>query len=289
MSHRKLTIVVTCTDRKAVAPAETLRASTLPAGTVGERAAEWRARLEAEPPVGRLLDLYKGETWTQAKRLAATAQRTGWEPDVFVASAGLGLRRVDDSAPSYAATFARRQSDSVATRNSDARAWWDLLPHGSEPALSRPAIWVLSETYASAMSPRLRSLDPETTVVIGGASNTPATVRVASNRNLRAALGGTVSSLNTRMAIRWLELADGKCVSSDAVRQAWADWAQDASQVERYDRRPVSDDTIRVLIRDMRAQRPRLSKTVALKELRASGIACEQRRFSGLFEEAFTA
>lgn len=289
MSHRKLTIVVTCTDRKVVAPPETLTASTLPAGTVRERAAEWRARLEAEPPVGRLLDLYKGETWTQSKRLAATARSMGWEPEVFVASAGLGLRRVDDTAPSYAATFARRQSDSVATRTSDARAWWDLLPHGSEPASGRPAIWVLSETYASAMSQHVQSLDPGLAVVIGGAADTPDTLRVASDRNLRAALGGTVSSLNTRMAIRWLELADGQSVTSHVVRQAWANWAQDASQVERYDRRPVSDDTIRVLIREMLAQHPRLSKTGALRDLRTSGIACEQRRFSGLFEEALTA
>jgi hypothetical protein len=139
------------------------------------------------------------------------------------------------------------------------------------------------------MSQHVQSLDPGLTVVIGGAADTPDALRVASDRNLRAALGGTVSSLNTRMAIRWLELADGQSVTSHVVRQAWANWAQDASQVERYDRRPVSDDTIRVLIREMLAQHPRLSKTGALRDLRASGIACEQRRFSGLFEEAFTA
>lgn len=289
MSRRKLSIVVTCTDRKLAAPSEALTARSLPAGTVTERAAEWRRRLGTTQPYARLLDLYKGESWTQAKRLAATARSTGWEPEIFVASAGLGLRPAEEFAPSYAATFTRGQTDSVATTTSDARVWWNLLPHADEPQPGRPSIWVLSESYALAMADRLQPLDPETTLIFGGAPGTPEALRVRSDRNLRTALGGTVTSLNTRMAIRWLELADGQSMTSSVVRQAWAEWAQDATQVERYDRRPASDATIRSLIKEMIGLHPQLTKTVALKNLRASGIACEQRRFSGLFEEAFTA
>jgi hypothetical protein len=286
MSHRKLTIVVTCTDRKVAAPSEALMARSLPAGTPDERVAEWRARLGAPGPHARLLDLYKGESWFQAKRLASTAHSMGWEPELFVASAGLGLRPTEDLAPSYAATFARGQPDSVAATRDDARVWWDLLPHGKAPRPGQPSIYVLSESYAVAMANHLKALDPETALVFGGSSALPEELRVRSDRNLRAALGGTVSSLNTRMAIRWLELADGQSVTSPAVRRAWAQWSRDARQVEQYDRSPVSDDTLRALITEMRGLHPTLSKSVALKNLRASGIACEQRRFSGLFEEA---
>jgi hypothetical protein len=88
------------------------------------------------------------------------------------------------------------------------------------------------------------------------------------------------------MAIRWLEIAGGRTLTSSLVRQAWVEWAREAQQIERYDRRPLPDDTIRVLIKEMLGRDPRLSKTVALRNLRSSGIACEQRRFSGLFEEA---
>lgn len=286
MARRKLTIVVTCTDRKFVAPSETLMARSLPATTVSERADAWVGRVRAARPAVRLLDLYKGESWTQAKRLAATAHQAGFQPAVFVASAGLGLRSVDDFGPSYTATFARGHQDSVVSTASDARSWWSRLPHSTPPECEIPSIWVLSESYAVAMQGQLQSLDPNAALVFGGSSGTPEELRVRSDRNLRAALGGTVSSLNTRMAIRWLEIAEGRPPTSSVVRQAWTGWARDARQPEYYDRRPLPDGSIRQLIEEMLDRHPQLSKTVALKNLRASGIACEQRRFSGLFEEA---
>lgn len=285
MSRRKLSIVVTCTDRKLAAPSEALMARTLPFGTVEERAAVWQSRLGVTPPYGRLIDLYKGESWTQSKRLAATARAVGYEPELFVASAGLGLRRAEECAPSYAATFARGQVDTVGATTQEAGAWWDLLPHTAAPAQHRPTIWVLSEAYALAMANLLEATDPETSLVFGGAPVTPGAVRIRSDRTLRAALGGTVTSLNTRMAIRWLELADQSPLTSPGVRRAWDAWAGSARQVEVYDRRPVSDSAIRALIDEMRKHQPKLTKTVALRNLRASGIACEQRRFSVLFEE----
>jgi hypothetical protein len=286
MARQKLTIVVTCTDRKLVAPSETLMARSLPVATVSERVGEWVGRVRAARHASRLLDLYKGESWAQAKRLAHTAEKTGFDPEFFVASAGLGLRAGDEYGPSYAATFARGQLDSVATSPTDARSWWDRLPHGAMPRADVPSIWVLSESYAQAMQDHVRSLDPSTALVFGGASGTPENLRVPSDRNLRTALGGTVTSLNTRMAIRWLEIAGGRTLTSSLVRQAWVEWAREAQQIERYDRCPLPDDTIRVLIKEMLGRDPRLSKTVALRNLRSSGIACEQRRFSGLFEEA---
>lgn len=289
MSRRKLTIVVTCTDRKLGAPSEDLMARSLPAGSVAERASQWHARVADAQPEARLLDLYKGETWTQAKRLADTAAKTGFYVDLLVASAGLGLRSVTELGPTYAATFARGHLDSVATTTADAAVWWNGLPHTAAPRPDVTSIWVLSESYAFAMRDQLASLDPANALVFGGAPDTPESLRVRSDRNLRAALGGTVTSLNTRTAIRWLEIADGSAPTSANVRLAWDAWARDARQPETYDRRPLPDSTIRSLIQQMRGQQPQLSKTAALRNLRASGIACEQRRFSGLFEEACNA
>lgn len=286
MARQKLTIVVTCTDRKAGVPSGNLMARSLPAGTVSDRAAQWHTRITTARPEAPLLALYKGESWAQAKRLADTAAKTGFDVDLLVASAGLGLRSVMELAPPYAATFARGHLDSVATTAADASVWWNKLPHTATARPDVPSIWVLSESYAIAMRDQLTSLDPANTLVFGGASDTPENLRIRSDRNLRAALGGTVTSLNTRTAIRWLEIANGAAPTSANVRRAWGAWAHDARQPETYDRRPLPDTTIRTLIQEMRAQQPQLSKTVALRTLRASGIACEQRRFSGLFEEA---
>lgn len=286
MARRKLTIVVTCTDRKLGVPSEAMMARSLPVGTVTDRASQWHGRVTAARPETRLLDLYKGESWAQAKQLADTAAKAGFDAELLVASAGLGLRSVNDMGPAYAATFARGHQDSVAASAADAVLWWSRLPHTAAPRHDVPSIWVLSESYALAMRDQLSNLDPVTSLVFGGASDTPESLRIRSDRNLRAALGGTVTSLNTRMAIRWLEIADDLAPTSAQARHAWAAWARDAQKPEQYDRRPLPDTTIRTLIKEMLGRQPELSKTVALKNLRASGIACEQRRFSGLFEEA---
>lgn len=286
MARQKLTIVVTCTDRKSTAPFDDLMVRSLPTATVSERVDAWVGRLKGAQCTTRLLDLYMGESWTQAKRLADTAQRTGFDPEVFVASAGLGLRSVNDFGPSYAATFARGHEDSVVTGTADSQVWWRRLPHVEAPPNDHPSIWVLSESYALAMQDDLQPLDPSVSLVFGGASGTPAGSRVRSDRNLRAALGGTMTSLNTRMANRWLELADGRLPTSTPVRHDWAQWAEHAQHREHYDRRSLPDTSIRQLVEKMLRVQPKLSKTTALRNLRASGVSCEQRRFSGLFEEA---
>lgn len=285
MSRPKLTIVVTCTDRKLVVPASHLMARNLASASVNDRADEWIDRLRTARATIRLLDLYKGESWSQAKRLATAARNAGFEPQLFVASAGLGLRSVDELAPAYAATFARGHLDSVVGNVSDAQAWWNRLPDSRMEAQGGQAIWVLSEAYAQAMQTGIATLDQETTLVFGGANSTPEALRIRSNRNLRSALGGTITSLNTRMAIRWLEIAEQGDLMGANTRREWARWAESASRPENYGRRPLADGAIRLLIQEMRGTDAGLSKTAALKALRDSGIACEQRRFSGLFEE----
>lgn len=289
MGSRRLTIVATCTDRKFAVPAPSLMARNLAAGPVRERADDWVRRLDRAQATARLMDLYKGESWTQTKRLATTAMNLGFEPQVFVASAGLGLRHVDAFAPSYAATFARGHADSVTSRPADAREWWSRLPHTKPDPCGDPAIWVLSESYAVAMQDDLDTLDSDTTLVFGGAAGTPEALRVPSNRNLRAALGGTISSLNTRMAIRWMEIAGGTGITSQRMRREWAMWSQREQQVEHHARKQLPDSILRKLLEEMRASQPGIAKTVALRRLRDSGIACEQRRFSGLFDEGSNA
>ncbi|RYF59338.1 MAG: hypothetical protein EOO27_09605 [Comamonadaceae bacterium] len=261
-------------------------ARSLAIAPVEERADDWVNRLSRCHATTRLLDLYMGDAWSQAKRLASTARDSGFAPTLFVASAGLGLRSIDELTPSYAATFARGNLDTVAGTATDSEAWWSRLPHtplgvhGDEQA-----VWVLSETYARAMRKDTESLDPGKALVFGGAASTPATVRVPSDRHLRKALGGTITTLNMRMAIRWLELAGMGDITAATVRRNWERWAQGARRIETFDRMPLTDDAVRQQIRRLRDENKGLSKTAALRALRASGIACEQRRFSALFEE----
>ena len=95
MARRKLRIVVTCTDRKLAVPCDDLMARSLPAGTVTERADEWVGRSQRPKPTTRLLDLYKGESWTQAKRVGCHGPETGFDPErpCRIRRPGTALRR----------------------------------------------------------------------------------------------------------------------------------------------------------------------------------------------------
>lgn len=287
MSRQKLTIVVTCTDRKSATPAHGLMARNLPPGQVCERARAWREALTGAHGTTPLLDLYRGESWSQVKLLTATAQEVGYKPEVLVASAGLGLRSVHDRSSAYAATFSTGHADTVAPSTTDAREWWDALPHTARGRRQR-SMWVLSENYARIIAPDLTDrFSSDELLVFGGSKEIPSDARVASDRALRRALGGTATSLNVRMAIQWLRLSREGSFGPHATG-AWLAWAERERHREVYNRQQLNDDGVLEFVDALRARTPGVSKTSALKSLRDAGLACEQGRFSMLFRKAAT-
>lgn len=286
MSRRKLTIIVTCTDRKLTTPRPDLMARNLPPGEVGARARVWRKSLARSSTTSPLIDLYRGESWSQVKRLITTARDIGFEPDVVVASAGLGLRSLSDEAPAYAATFSAGHLDSVAASTTDARAWWRALPRTRIPVGGR-AVWVLSESYSRAIGSDLMDCTtPDELLVFGGSREIPDDLRIASDRGLREALGGTTTSLNVRAATQWLMLTRNTDPFAPGAMIAWRDWSERSRRHEKYDRKPMTDGAVLEFVTALRINHPGISKTRALRSLRESGLACEQRRFSGLFQQA---
>lgn len=289
----ELPIVVTCTDRKASPPPADLQARTLPTGDLPQRAAEWARRLQAvQGRRAKLQDLYQGDQWRRALALTDAAARAGFVPRLYVASAGLGLRQVSSLAPSYAATFVPRHADSVAFSSPEASRWWDHLQHldgtsdlSKIAAAAGRALVVLSETYAQAMQRDLRGLaaaDAEV-VLIGGACDLDGVLRVPANAALRQALGGTLTSLNTRMAASWLEhCTPGRLISPEAQAR-WDAWASQAARPERYARTPMSDELVVAFIKEMKALHPDSSRTRLLRLFRDKGMACEQKRFADLY------
>src|SRR3954471_8469100 len=109
----KLTLVVTCTDRKSAPPPAELRVRNLPKRDLSERFQHWTARLAAASDKIPLSALYQGEAWSQVVRLELALRNAGFGPTLLVASAGLGLQPVTSPAPPYSATFAPAQADSV--------------------------------------------------------------------------------------------------------------------------------------------------------------------------------
>jgi hypothetical protein len=286
----KLTIVVNCTDRKSVAPSPNLRISSLPQGDDETRFEVWRQRVADAQPQVKLLDLYQGEAWQQVRGLTSDARTAGYTVQTMVASAGLGLRDVSTRAGAYAATFAGGHADSVASGSERLRDWWRRLGSlESTKSLTGDAddrvLLVLSETYARSMDDDLVRLASRggDLLLVGGARDITGLPRLPADRSLRANLGGTASSVSIRMARRWLQRRTGTTLHGSNDAQAWSLWAGSVARVERYNRSPMTDTEISGLINQIVTDDPGISASRALRRIRDEGVACEQKRFGGLF------
>ncbi len=282
-----MTIVVTCTDRKSLPVSDDLRIRNLKPGTVESRASAWDESLGRATDQRTLRELYQGEAWSQVPRLEGAARAAGYTPVVLVASAGLGLRPLDHRAPAYAATFSTGHDDSVALTVEQAQDWWQAISTDSPSTLSGPMMWVLSKDYSKVIADdMLARTNGDPLLVFGGSVDVPSDRRVPSNRQLRRALGGTANSLNLRMAVQWLELSSACGAFSAEAPERWHDWCTEAERPESYNRARLSDETILELIQAFREKDPDITKSRALRQLRDSQLACEQRRFGTLFQQA---
>lgn len=291
----KLTVVVTCTERKSTPAAPECQVRSLPKRSLPERHDIWLRCLDSavdKRPVGLV---YAGEAWRRAEAVQRAAVTAGFETRMFVASAGLGLVSTSVLAPSYGATFTTGHADSVASSVSENRDWWALFGvvggHTLADLAGDATLVVLSEAYASALDADLIRLatTPGDHLLVGGSRDVAGLTRLRSDIGLRHELGGTASSLNLRMAEEWLKnLPEPKLTGSQSMNR-WVTWADGVRQSERYNRRVLTDALVLRFIHDVRRQYPGTSRTRALRMLRDSGLACEQARFAHLFTQAVTA
>ena len=72
---KQLTLILTCTDRKAIAPPPQLTARSLPAVSVEERCGLWTERMSTtDTATIPLEDLYKGDSWVQQRNVVRMAE-----------------------------------------------------------------------------------------------------------------------------------------------------------------------------------------------------------------------
>ncbi|MFD5969932.1 hypothetical protein ACFWGR_27580 [Streptomyces sp. NPDC060311] len=180
----------------------------------------------------------------------------------------------------------------MASSTSQAADWWDHLQRMDEsrnlPKIAASVgriLVVLSETYAQAMHRDLLALAASgaDTVLIGGACDLDGVLRIPANAALRNALGGTLTSLNARMAAAWLQKCTPGRLITPAAKERWSTWVAQAARPERYARTPMSDAAVIKFIKDMKSRYPDSSRTRLLRLLRDEGMACEQKRFAGLY------
>jgi len=288
----KLTVVVTCTNRKKSVPTQGCSIRDLPPTiNLPVRADRWLENMSGATERFRLRELYKGDAWRRSIDIERAARAKGFEVELLVASAGLGLRSIDDVGPSYGATFSPGHPDSVGP----GAEWWRAIAAGSRDRLARaaeegPVMFVISARYATALEADIRYTASKAAecLVIGGAREIPGATRVAANAALAAHFGGTLGSLNQRTARAWIDRLESSSLIDADAQHRWHRWVGEIGPRSMPKREPASDSAIRHFVARLRSRDPGISRTRALKTLRASGIACEQARFAQLFEQEST-
>lgn len=278
----RLALVVSCTGTKTVPVSPQLRVASLGHGR--DRARRWQERRAAALPGPALRHLYAGPQWSASLSLEQHAVTVGYDVDLWVVSAGLGLVPASTSAPAYAASFTSGP-DEVAPSRTGRRLWWKELTehaHGFDH-LQRQyehVLVVLSPSYLSVVEEDLQPLqDAEKAAVVSSCSRN----LVYSSAGLRRALGASAMTLNARAAAQLLDLAKGDLLGSATVRERWRDWAHAHAGSPTPSRRVTSDDEVLTFIQ-AGLRRPRASRTALLTDFRAQGMACEQSRFQRLYE-----
>lgn len=308
-------LIVSCTHRKkAVVPAP-LCARTLRSTSLLDRLDEWIERRETHvAEERRASDLYAGDHWQVAQSVARVAGDVGLDVRLWVCSAGYGLIRASTPVKPYSYTFAARHADSVAplvTRDANGSSpsmWWSGLcarPASKAPARGIaglaadepgvPVVVVASEPYVTAMAEdlvealaALRSQDLLSIVSSGtDAKRVPelASCLLPADARFEAIVGGTRAALNVRIARLMFQHADGQVLSRTHLGATLERLSSTLPPLRRFTRRRLSDDDVRAFIEEARQSDPSVSKTHLLRKLRAGDAACEQARFSDIFNQ----
>lgn len=298
---RPIRVVVTCTHRKRQAVPSSLRLRRVTGVRTSTRLRAWTERLTTTSvPATRAIDLYAGEHWDVARRLAKLSD-ADTTVDLWVCSAGYGL--IPSSAPlhPYAATFTPGNADSVPAGPEGATAWWNALAGWDGPSTGPRSIAdlvaadpdsrvlvALSATYLRACGDDVaRALEKtrgsgQVSVISVGTKQTPelADALLPGDARLQAALGGSRQALNVRLAEH---LLTSGVIDHDDMAEALAKLLVDQPAIPRYDRQAATDAEVRRYIRERLRTDPSATHTRLLRQFRGDQRACEQSRFAALF------
>lgn len=279
--------------------------------------------VEAQDRSIRAVDLYAGGLWSVVRGLVDLASGAGFRGRLWVISAGHGLVPADYAICPYSATFSLGHEDSVFRPSTPARDrslvlrdWWRELavrrhPAGNEArsleALARSApdsafLVLGSAEYLPAIAEDLlgasSALDDADRLVVVSNSNRADRLGLAahvvpSDPRLQArdehggrAVGGARIALHAYVARLLLEqvATGGWQWSARHLNARLGSIVEQCPPLADYGRRSVTDEDVRVFIRQSLAERGAASCTALLRRLRDGGVACEQKRFRGLYQ-----
>ena len=303
-----INLVVSCSKRKSRPPLPELCLRTLPKGlTPARRAARWLERLRRhEADRIPACDLYAGEHWHVVRSIPALPSQSEQPVKVWVCSAGYGLVSFDTPLAPYSVTFTRGEPDSVVAGGARggstvAAAWWSALavftPSDAGPRtiadlarrwpgdfllVALPAAYL--DAVAGDVLAAVRVTARAAVLSVGG---TPPAALVphflTADARLRARTGGTLGSLNARLARLLVERLGRTPLTFARCQRAIAEARTGAAASVPTTRDRLTDTQVESAIRSMLRTTPAASPSRLLRRLRKRGLACEQSRFTTHF------
>ncbi len=305
-------VLVTCTNRKTVAPAPALTLRSVSAPTPQARAEIWIKRLDSAKEQGiPAASLYAGDHWHVVRTLHQKSNRAKQRVEVWICSAGYGLVAYNAKIAPYAATFTPNHADSVTREVSRSnmgaarRTWWDALASWAAPQLggarkiidlvrehkSKRLIVAASPHYLDAMSDDLSQAGnllgtEQFAIFCAGWYKHPIldAYRVPCDARLQHLLGGALCSLNMRCVRYALEHGEKTGLELSRLRQHFSGLLDRQPAWNPPRRKPLTDEEVCAFIKKGLSENPRARPSPLLRLLREVGQACEQRRFSELFQ-----
>lgn len=294
-------IATPCSARKEKLPAESLRASKLPRASQNVVAKAWLGKLEsAAASEGALAsELYSGRSF---RRVRDVANLLGCR--LFVVSAGLGLLDGTTAIPSYDLTLSATGGGALRQRLTHAPRppeWWSSLeasPFASSfkgLCVGRARILVaLTQPYAEMVGSslaRLPAADRSRLRILGFGLRphlSPELHRqlITYDDRLNKIIPGTRLDGASRALAHFAGLVATRPITDVEADQGLVDTSLSTVKLAvPVSRQRVSDAALAKHV--ARFIRHGLSATNALKRLRSEAqVACEERRFRRLYEEA---
>lgn len=293
-------VVTICTFRKQARPTVESTPASLPVDTQDKVQTAWIERVQKLPCNVAAGDIYAGRGFSLAARASEIASAK-----LYILSAGLGLISADRKVPLYGLTVSAGHSDSIAARvkgEFDPGAWFsglqtsplsdrwvDAVGRGSGRiliALTRPYAQMVGESLA-VLSPqflaRLRIFGASLASVLPPALHS---ALAPYDARLEAILPGTRSDFSQRALHHFVGL-----VAGDGQQDRRADYEAVTNVLAKVTaperpRRPRRSDAELLELIAARLQ-SQLGVARILRALRdEEGVACEQSRFSRLYQIA---
>ena len=302
-----LSLITSCTNRKRISPGRALTARTLRKESTTLLAREWVKRVREALPVAHAGNLYQGRAFLEASKTSESMQSP-----LYVISAGLGLLHAEKKIASYSLTVSTGSEDAIQNRCTDpifsTTQWWRVLnaqfgvryPLSKLIAESGRKHWLLAVpiNYFELVADDLNQLSDahlKRLRIVGPQINQDAhRVLKACLLDIDDRLNGPDSPLagtQADFAQRAARFAYEKVIRENPEgevlvhRRAISGKLAGMRHATKYKRQAMSDEgimrKIKALWKTAEGRSGRMLRLLRDQEQ----IACEQRRFKGLFKQ----